>query len=222
MPRLGLGTGITPILRRRSVQAPSVPPIVIPPGDNIRAQLTIAGSIASYDLASVGNFVRVDKTEYDRIAANIIGATKKGNSDSQVNTRDSLTSFTANWISFGTTGAPSFQIEAGEYVIAYISEAWNQNGSSQLGYTTTFNGNSITNIGNAGNTVAGGRAYYVRKAPTDAATETRYPVLYMSVSPNAVNNWNGFRSADDGASWTALPNTQVSKIQIITTSTKSW
>jgi hypothetical protein len=60
------------------------------------------------------------------------------------------------------------------------------------------------------------------KKPSTAATETRYPVMKMSVSPNAVNGWDGYRSTDNGATWNALPNTQISKIQIITTSTKGW
>jgi len=44
----------------------------------------------------------------------------------------------------------------------------------------------------------------------------------MTVAPNAVNGWDGYRSTDNGATWNALPNTQISKIQIITTSTKGW
>lgn len=193
-----------------------------PAVDLIKNYLTT--NLTAYNNATVGNFIKVTKTEYDNIAANIVGVIKKGNNDDQINTRDSLTSWENNWISFGASGVPTFQIDTGEYVIGFISEAWNQNtGTSQLGYTTTFNGNTITNIGNAAGLSSGGqRDYYIRKAPTDAATETRYPVLKMSVSPNGVSNWNGYRSADNGASWIALPNNQVLKIQILVTSTKSW
>lgn len=193
-----------------------------PAVDSIKSYLTT--NLTAYNNASVGNFIKVTKTEYDNIAANIIGVLKKGNSDEQINTRASLTSWQDNWISFGASGIPTFQIDAGEYVIGFISEAWNQNtGTSQLGYTTTFNGSTITNIGNAAGLSSGGaRDYYIRKAPTDPATETRYPVLKMSVSPNGVSNWNGYRSADNGSSWIALPNNQISKIQILVTSTKSW
>lgn len=193
-----------------------------PAVDLIKNYLTT--NLTAYNNATVGNFIKVTKTEYDNIAANIVGVIKKGNNDAQINTRDSLTSWENNWISFGASGVPTFQIDTGEYVIGFISEAWNQNtGTSQLGYTTTFNGNTITNIGNAAGLSSGGqRDYYIRKAPTDAATETRYPVLKMSVSPNGVSNWNGYRSADNGANWIALPNNQVLKIQILVTSTKSW
>lgn len=191
--------------------------------DAIRAQLSGA-SLTNYDAASVGNWVKVSQTEYNAVVANVSGATKKGNSDLDINKRDVATGYATYWISFGSSGTPSFQIDNGEYVIALISEAWNQNtGQTQLGYTTTFNGSSITNIGGtAGTSTGGGRDYYVRKAPTDAATETRYPVMKMTVSPNSVIGWSGYYSSNDGASWTSAPNGTVSKIQIVTTSTKSW
>lgn len=194
-----------------------------PAVDAIRAQLS-GSQLIAYDAASVGNWIKVTATQYNNIVANVSGATKKGNSDTQVNTRSSITSWENNWIAFGSGTTPTFQINSGEYVIAMITEAWNQTGGqSQLGYTTDFTGSTITNIGNAASPSTGGvRDYFVRKAPTDAATETRYPVLKMTVSPNAVLSWNGFRSANNGASWIALPNNQVSKIQIVTTSTKSW
>jgi hypothetical protein len=191
--------------------------------DTLRQQMT--ASLAAYDAATDGNWVKITKTEYDNVALNVVGATKKGNSDVQVNTRASLTSYTNDWISFGASGIPTFQINSGEYVVALISEAWNQNtGQTTLGYTTTFNGNTITQIGGntAGTSTGGNRDYYVLKKPSTAATETRYPVMKMTVAPNAVNGWNGYRSTDNGATWSALPNTQVSKIQIITTSTKGW
>ena len=199
-----------------------ITPTPAPGVDTLRQQMT--ASLATYDAATDGNWVKITKTEYDKIAANVVGATKKGNSDVQVNTRALYTSYT-DWMSFGASGVPTFQIDTGEYVIALISEAWNQNtGQTTLGYTTTFNGNTITQIGGntAGTSTGGNRDYYVLKKPSTAATETRYPVMKMTVSPNAVNGWNGYRSTDNGATWNAVPNTQVSKIQIITTSTKSW
>lgn len=210
---------VTPTLTITPTQTVTPTPV----SDAIRAQLTTTQR-TTYDAAAVGDWIKVTATQYNAIVSNVSGATKKGNSDAQVATRDVITSYSNQWLSFGTTGNPTFQINSGEYVIAMITEAWNQNtGQSQLGYTTSFNGNTITNYGGtAGPSTGGGRDYFIRKAPTDAATETRYPVLRMTVSPNAVNNWNGFRSADNGATWISLPNNQVAKIQIVTTSTKSW
>lgn len=191
--------------------------------DLIRAQLSGA-QLTAYDAAAVGNWVKVTQTMYDNIVANVVGATKKGNNDTQVNTRDTLTSYSNNWISFGASNVPSFQIDSGEYVIAMITEAWNQpTGQTQLGYTTTFNGSSIINYGGtAGPSTGGTRDYYVRKAPTDAATETRYPVMNMTVSPNAVTGWDGYNSSNNGTTWNANPANTTAKIQLVTTSTKSW
>lgn len=220
-PSISITPSVTPSVSR----TPSVTPSPTPSAatDLIRAQLTSAQQ-ATYDATAVGNWIKVTSTQYTNIVNNVTGATKKGNSDVQIATRDVLTSYSNNWIAFGSAGSPSFQINSGEYVIAMITEAWNQTGgTSQLGYTTAFTGSTITNIGGtAGPSTGGNRDYFVRKAPTDAATETRYPTLFMTVSPNAVNGWPGFRSTNSGSSWTSIPNTQVSKIQIVTTSTKSW
>jgi hypothetical protein len=191
--------------------------------DAIAAQLD-GSQLTAYNAANVGAWIKVTQTQYNNVVASVSGATKKGNNDTQINNRDVAVGYQDNWVSFGAGSTPAFQIDNGEYVIAMITEAWNQNGgSSQLGYTTLFNGTTITNIGGAaGLTVGGGRDYYVRKAPTDAATETRYPVLKMTKAPNAVLGWSGFNSSNNGGTWTANPNGATSKIQIVTTSTKSW
>lgn len=191
--------------------------------DLIRSQLS-GTQLTAYDSASVGNWVKVTQTQYNNVVSNVTGATKKGNSDTQVNTRATLTGYTNSWIAFGTGSTPTFQINSGEYVIAMIAEAWNQSGGIyQLGYTTAFTGSVITNIGNdASPTTGGTRDYFVRKAPSDPASETRYPVLFSNVSPNAVSNWSGFRSANSGSTWSVNIAGATSKIQIVTTATKSW
>lgn len=191
--------------------------------DLIRAQLTTAQQL-SYDGAPVGGWIKVTATQYNNIVNNVTGATKKGNSDAQVATRSSLTSWTNQQIAFGTGSTPSFQINTGEYVIAMITEAWNQTGgTSQLSYTTAFTGSVVGTIGGTAGPSSGGvRDYFVRKAPIDVATETRYPTLLMTVSPNAVLNWSGYRSTNSGSTWIGLPNNQIAKIQIVTTATKSW
>lgn len=191
--------------------------------DLIRSQLS-GTQLTTYNTASVGDWIKITQTQYNNVVANVTGATKKGNSDLQISTRDVLTAASNAWLGFGSTGSPSFQITAGEYVIAMIAEAWNQSGGIyQLGYTETFTGSVIINIGpQARPSTGGGRDYFVRKAPIDSATETRYPVLFSNVSPNAVSGWAGFRSSNSGSSWTVNPANQTSKIQIVTTLTKSW
>lgn len=191
--------------------------------DSISLQLT-GTQLTTYNTASIGDWIKITQTQYNNVVANVTGATKKGNSDVQISTRDTLTAASNAWLAFGSSGAPSFQISSGEYVIAMIVEAWNQSGGIyQLGYTTAFTGSIITNIGpQARPSTGGGRDYFVRKAPVDSAVETRYPVLFSNVTPNAVSSWNGFRSSNSGSSWLVNPSNQTSKIQIVTTLTKSW
>lgn len=213
----------TPTPTLTPTPTPTATPTATPAADAIRAQLTSAQQ-TTYDATPVGNWIKVTATQYNNIVNNVAGATKKGNSDAQVATRSTLTSWTNQQIAFGTGSTPSFQINSGEYVIAMITEAWNQTGgTSQLSYTTAFTGSVVGTIGNAAGPSSGGvRDYFVRKAPTDAATETRYPTLMMSVSPNAVLSWPGYRSTNSGSTWISLPNNQIAKIQIVTTATKSW
>lgn len=187
--------------------------------------LLLTTTSASYSLETPGNWVKVTKTEYDNVAANLDGVSKIGNNDTEINTRSVATSYMNADIAFGTGSTPAFSISTGQYVVGYISEAWNSVGTSQLGYTTTFavnGGSGVTTIGNSTVTVGGVRDYYIRKKPSDPATETRYPTLRMSVSPNAVLGSSGYRTTNNGANWLVNVNNATAKIQLLVTSTKSW
>lgn len=197
-----------------------VSPSPSPSVDTIRQQIT--ASLAAYTAAAADSWVKVTKTEYDKVVANVASVSKIGNTDVQINNRDVSTSYPNSHIAFGSSGIPSFSISTGQYVVGYISEAWNSVGTSQLGYTTTFLGTPVTNIGGAMPTVGGIRDYYIRKTPTAAATETRYPTLFMTVSPNAVNGTNGYNSSNGGVTWGVNVPNATAKIQILVTSTKSW
>lgn len=191
-----------------------------PSVDTIRQQIT--ASLAAYTAAAADSWVKVTKTEYDKVVTNVASVSKIGNNDVQINNRDVATSYPNAHITFGSSGIPTFSISAGQYVVGYISEAWNSVGTSQLGYTTSFLGTPVTNIGGAMPTVGGVRDYYIRKTPTSAATETRYPTLFMTVSPNAVNGTNGYNSINGGSTWNVNVPNATAKIQILVTSTKSW
>lgn len=185
----------------------------------------MTSSAALYAAATNGNWVKVTKTEYDNVAANLPGVSKIGNNDTQINTRSVATSYMNADIAFGTGSTPAFSISTGQYVVGYIAESWNTVGSNQLGYTTTFavnGGSGITSIGNSTSNVGGTRDYYIRKKPSDPATETRYPTLRMTVSPNAVLGTNGYRTTNNGANWLVNVNNATAKIQLLVTSTKSW
>ncbi|NBP56236.1 hypothetical protein EBU71_06830 [bacterium] len=212
----------TPTLTSSMTNTPTPTPSSTPSVDSIRDQLTTLQQ-TTYDSLDVGDWMKVTVTEYTNIVNNLSGATKKGNSDIQVNTRDPLTTFSNRYVAFGSGNTASFQIDTGEYVVAMITETWNQSGAtSSLGYTTTFKGTPIITIGDpAGPSTGGQRDYFIRKAPTDVATETRYPVLNLSQSPNGVSGWSIFTTTDGGSTWSPT-GLDGPKIQIITTLVKSW
>lgn len=195
------------------------PPLI----DNIREQLSPSQQII-YDSLPIGNWMKVTLTEYTKIINNVAGSTKKGNSDLQVNTRDGLTSYSNRYVIFGSGDTPSFQIDVGEYVIAMITETWNQpNATSQLAYTAAFKGSPIITIGNpAGPSTGGTRDYFIRKSPIDVATEIRYPALNITQSANGVFGWPVFYTQDGGITWISGGTVNAPKIQIVTTLIKSW
>lgn len=190
--------------------------------DLIRGLLTT--SVVIYDTKENNEWVKVTKEEYDSISLLFNNVIKKGNTDNQINNRDSLTSWSNSWIAFGENDIPSFTIDQGHYVIGMITETWNQpNAISKLGYTTTFKGNNITQIGgDAFPSTGGQRDYFILKKPTQMAEETWYPVLLLTQTPNGVSGTNGYRTTDDGQNWLTLPTGYVPKIQLLTTNIKGW
>lgn len=194
--------------------------------DSIRTYMV--ASLATYDAASNNTWVKITKSEYDNLAANLQSVTKVGASDAQINTRLVGTGGT-----FATQYNPgsTYNIPSGRYVFGMILESWNQNGSGSVGYATVVTG-SIANynnyfaLGSDGNILVGSvlpvqRNYFVIKKPTFVTSQTVYPFVTMSVSPNGVDTaawlWNG-------SSWTAYPaiSNAASKYQLLTTTVKQW
>ena len=197
---------------------------------------TVADSIKTYMIASLNAYnaatdntwVKITKTEYDNLAANLQSVTKVGASDAQIDTRLVGTGGTAaTQYNPGST----YNIPSGRYVFGMILETWNQNGSGSVGYSTTVTGsivgyNNYFALGGDGNILVGSvlpvqRNYFVIKKPTFVTSQTVYPFVTMSVSPNGVNIaawlWNG-------SSWTsyAAISNAASKYQLLTTSVKQW
>lgn len=200
--------------------------IVATVADNIRAY--IVASAATYDSAPDNTWVKITKSEYDNLAANLQSVTKVGASDAQINTRLVATGGT-----FATQYNPgsTYNIPSGRYVFGMILESWNQNGSGSVGYSTSVTGsiagyNNYFALGSNGNALVGSilpvqRNYFVIKKPTFVTSQTVYPFVTMSVSPNGVDIaawlWNG-------SSWTAYTaiTSAASKYQLLTTTVKQW
>jgi hypothetical protein len=188
----------------------------------------IVASLNAYNAAADNTWVKITKSEYDNLAANLQSVTKVGASDAQIDTRLVGTGGTAaTQYNPGST----YNIPSGRYVFGMILETWNQNGSGSVGYSTTVTGsisgyNNYFALGGDGNILVGSvlpvqRNYFVIKKPTFVTSQTVYPFVTMSVSPNGVNIaawlWNG-------SSWTAYPaiSNAASKYQLLTTSVKQW
>lgn len=194
--------------------------------DSIRTYMV--ASLNAYNAATDNTWVKITKTEYDNLAANLQSVTKVGASDAQIDTRLVGTGGTAaTQYNPGST----YNIPSGRYVFGMILETWNQNGSGSVGYSTTVTGsiagyNNYFALGGDGNILVGSvlpvqRNYFVIKKPTFVTSQTVYPFVTMSVSPNGVNTaawlWNG-------SSWTSYPaiSNAASKYQLLTTSVKQW
>ena len=195
--------------------------------DQLRAQLT--ASLTAYNSATVNDWVKITKAEYDKIAANITGATKKGNTDVQVATRAVSAGFTEMQFAINNNPNTALTISAGEYSIAFVAETWNTTQTVQFGYDTDYHTGAPT-YGNSVTVTPVGACYYVRKAPTGVesapATQTLYPSLKLNGgSFNLVPNTSGWFTTNGGTTWTAYQgnvNNGAAKFQMIVTTTKSW
>ncbi len=214
--------------------APTVAPTVAPTpsptsagSDQLRAQIT--ASLAAYDAASVNNWVKITKTEYDKIFSNVTGATKRGNTDIQVATRASSAGFTEMTFAINNDPNQALTINTNEYPIAFVAETWNTIQTVQFGYNTAYHTGAPT----YGNSVAinpVGANYYVRKAPTGAesapATQTLYPAIKINGgSFNLVPNTSGWYTTNGGTTWVSYQGNAfngAAKFQMIVTTTKSW
>jgi hypothetical protein len=185
--------------------------------DSIRTFLT-GSSSASYDAASINTWIKVSKAEYDNVAANVASVTKVGGTDADINNRLVATGYTLSQTS-------DFSITAGSYIFGMILEPWNTNSSGSVGYTTAVTGSISTYSSYFGDNfvglIGGTRNYFILKKPTGATSQTVYPFVTMSSSPNGMNykSWGW-----TGVTWQFLPasSNAMGKFQLLTTTVKQW
>ena len=202
---------------------PSVTPTATPVvTDAIKSALS-GTDLTNYNNASVNDWVKIGAGNYNNVFVTLSNTTKYGVTDVEVNTRSVATSYSSRDIAFESLSAG---IPTNLYLIGFIAEPWNQNGTVKIGYTTTYKG--IPQYISTDLAINGGvRNYYIRKAPSSVefapSSQPLYPVLYMSVSPNATLNTNGWNSGDNGATWSPnILNVATPKLQLFTTTTKQW
>jgi len=218
---------LTPTFTPTPTATPTVTPTPTAVADQLRVQMT--ASLAAYDAAATNSWVKITKTEYDKIASNITGATKRGNTDGQVATRASAAGFTEMTFAINNNTGSALTINTNEYPIAFVAETWNTIQTVQFGYTTTYRTGTPT-YGNSAAINPVGANYYVRKAPTGIesapATQTLYPTIKINGgSFNLVPNTSGWYTTNGGTTWIAYQGNAgngAAKFQMIVTTTKSW
>lgn len=194
----------------------TVTPAVIV-GDAIRASLST--SVASYDSASVGNWVKVTAAEYANVKATVANVITYGMTEAQANENSSAwTGTCAHTLPQSLVTSPP-----GEYIIGFSARLFNVNGTITILTSTSYKG-TYSSIGNSPSMNFGSREYFVRKAPTTANAATTYVASVTSTnrvlgSTNFANS--GYDCASPYDTWT-LWNTAAPIFQFIGTSTKSW
>lgn len=191
--------------------------------DMLRANL-VAADTSSYDSAAVNSWVRIASQSYVNLRTNIAGTLKYGSTDAQVATRAVATGYPTASFGSGSVSNP-LTISTGQYLYAFVAEAWNTTGQVKVGYTTTFVTGSPIYFPYTASILGGATSYYVRKQPSGVesapATQNLYPVIAMNVSPNAVAG-NGYGWTYNGSSWTQGGLDTTMKHQFLVTSNKQW
>lgn len=220
--------GVTIANKRRNV-----PPVVsLPAGDPIRSLLSNGSSIANFAAAPSGSWVRITVNEYRLITASLAGATVLGHNDSLITKRDVATGWdTPQSFAGANINTPLVTLDSGQYVVAFVVESWNQNGSANLGYTNTFATGSPSWVAISGSVIGGGPNYLVRKrpagTPVDAfspVTQSVYPtVMYNSPAyPNSIVGALSWRYDANIPAWVQSETNSTGKLQVVVTTVNPW
>ena len=230
---------VTPTPTPTATASPTPTPTPSPSigGDSIRAALSNAYT-ASYDAATVGNFISVDYTSYNNVFTNLSATTKYGNTDAQLTGSDAGT----RWGSpFAFAFHADTKVSSGSYIIGFSNTVFTSgNATASLYYSTgsSISSSVITQIGSEVRytaptpTSTGARIYFIRKAPTDALTADAFTYAWFSNSVLVKNlgtpiYYKGVGSTAPtptmaSGSWLAWNSGGPPSHQFLATTTKSW
>lgn len=210
-------------------------PAAVGGGDQIAASLTT--SLAAYNAASAGSWVKITSTEYTNLQTNVTGTSAAGLTTAALN-GISNTNFTSGALSFcNIKGGTAPSITANQYVYAFAMYM----GGGTLSDIRVYANNSIstysgfTQLGGVlPTTTANSRNYYVLKgvSSVSAATEgllaaSTGNVLLFGFSTTAGAVGVRYTSTVPLLSGTVLSSsyvlgTSAFAIQCLTTGTKQW
>lgn len=210
---------------------PTLPTVV---ADPFRQFITNGTSISNWNAAPSGSWVRVTRQEYGLVTASVTGGVVVGHSNELINTRLVQTGTArASVYSSGTVHNPLITLESGQYVVAYVVESWNQNGTVNMGYVDQFVTGSPQWVAVSSSVIGGARSYLVRKAAPSYSdqltpvTTSLYPVIEYNFPtyPNSVSGglgWNYSSSFSSPTRWVQNLASQTGKLQMLVTTTNPW
>ena len=208
-------------------------------GDQIRAALGSAYT-ASYDAATVGNFIIVDSASYLAVSSSV-GATTYGMNQGVMNGPDGTG---------GSWGAPfafalhqNGQIPANNYIVAFsmvfntanttqTASVYYATGSSASSSLASIMGSALRFTIPASGPTSGVRQYFVRKAPTDKLPGNAWTYIWsrnsLRIKGDVVNPIRYKGVGNDppdtlaSGSWLTWTTAGSPANQFLATTTKSW
>ncbi len=192
-----------------------------PSGDQLLAALST--SVASYNAASVGNWVSITAAEYANVKATVTGATTTGMTEAQMGESGSAWTGSCAF----TLPSASASISSGSYIICFSLVGLNSLTTTASCLTSTTFIGTYSNVGNSPSLSIASttRLYWVRKAPTDSVASTSYMATVLSTGSRRMGTtiFSGgyYDCSAPYSSWIAW-NTQAPQHQFVTTTTKSW
>lgn len=193
--------------------------------DSIRAALST--SVASYDAATVGNFIKVTASEYSNVILTVAGAS------GYVNNNTDLTSAYSGWstgfnVSYNDTTKPLGAIPDSNYIIGYAYSLTSSVAvTTYLRTSTTVNGVHTKLGSNITFTDAGSKTvYFIRKAPPTSTSGKTYVSFYTNGNGlgqvAAKSNYPMYYSSGIDTNTWVLFTGGYPAFQTLATPTKSW
>lgn len=190
-------------------------------GDAIRTAIGASYS-ASYDAATVGNWIEVNSTAYNNVLTQVTGSTIYGMSEAVMTGGNGT-----GWGAFMIANSSQTPVPIDNYVIAWSSIP--SNGGNQIIYTSSsLNSNTYTKLGNTLSVTGSTRRYYVRKAPTTKTTGDTYFAVYSSSGSITRGSYSNTVYKAGGTDTVTTPFSNwtgpsaAPAFQYIVTSTLSW
>lgn len=194
------------------VHATSKPATVVTVSGTSMRELLSASGKTTYDATANDSWFSVSASDYNSVASGLVGTSKIGMSDTDINTLG--VAFVGT---FGTTlPKANCTVPVGNYVIGFVFRGSSTVAATARPYISTTYKGTYTTIGSNSCSAAATSdpVYFLRKNPASATAATSYVASGPRSSGNwsCVSNWNSGGYSLNMSSWTSytgqLPNQQ--------------